>query len=339
MLPDPGQERTPEIQPDGNAGLIDEYYRAGLKVLVLGDKNPFNPYDAKGKNWQTEYVQQEDADAHFARGGNIGIQMGEVSGWLGAVDLDGEEARRLAPRLLPTTLMAGKAGEKLPSHYVYRSVGADYLRVGDVGGGEVLALKTSASGKGHQIKVAPSVHAAKGRYEWRPAFDMDKVTDVGALSLTADVRRLGTAALIRRYLPAEGRHEYSKAIAGMLLRWGYDPAGLAKIMEVVWEDAAAPADGVRSAVKNVHDTARALKDGEKVTGGTTLNNEYKPNLARALIKAAGLEGNQPLGGSSVNGDSPGKPAKSYMRTDLGNAERFVDAYHDRVRWCPARKNG
>src|SRR4028119_2026587 len=27
----------------------------------------------------------------------------------------------------------------------------------------------------------------------------------------------------------------------------------------------------------------------------------------------------------------------YMRTDLGNAERFVDSHRDRVLWCPARK--
>jgi putative DNA primase/helicase len=29
--------------------------------------------------------------------------------------------------------------------------------------------------------------------------------------------------------------------------------------------------------------------------------------------------------------------RHYMRTDLGNAERFVDSHRDRVLWCPARK--
>jgi hypothetical protein len=76
---------------------IKKYYAEQLKVLVLGDKNPFNPYRADGKEWQREHVQQEDALAHYTRGGNIGLQMGEVSGWLCAADLDVEEARRLAP--------------------------------------------------------------------------------------------------------------------------------------------------------------------------------------------------------------------------------------------------
>ena len=39
------------------------------------------------------------------------------------------------------------------------------------------------------------------------------------------VRRLGVAALILKYLPKDGRHEYSKAIAGTLLRRGYDAEG------------------------------------------------------------------------------------------------------------------
>jgi putative DNA primase/helicase len=30
--------------------------------------------------------------------------------------------------------------------------------------------------------------------------------------------------------------------------------------------------------------------------------------------------------------------RHYMRTDLGNSERFVDAHHDSVLWCPARKS-
>jgi hypothetical protein len=28
--------------------------------------------------------------------------------------------------------------------------------------------------------------------------------------------------------------------------------------------------------------------------------------------------------------------RRYERSDLGNAERFVDAYSDRVLWCPTR---
>ena len=44
-----------------------------------------------------------------------------------------------------------------------------------------------------------------------------------------------------------------------------------------------------------------------------------------------------VGGKKLS-DNPANSANSYMRTDLGNAERFVDAYRDRVRWCPARKS-
>jgi P4 family phage/plasmid primase-like protien len=274
---------------------IKKYYAEQLKVLVLGDKNPFNPYRADGKQWQREYVQQEDALAHYTRGGNIGLQMGEVSGWLCAADLDVEEARRLAPFFIPSTLMGGKEHEALLSAYVYRSEGCGYLGIKDVGGGELLALKASADGAGHQIKVAPSVHPAKGAYEWRPGFDMDAIRDVGADSLHKAIRRLAIASLIRRYLPDHGRHEYSKAIGGTLCRRGYDPDDLAEILRIVWDDAGAPSRDGESAARNVYDTARKLEEDEKVTGGTTLN-EIVSGLASALIKAAGLERNQAFGG-------------------------------------------
>jgi P4 family phage/plasmid primase-like protien len=273
-------------------GQIEAYYDAGLKVLTLGNKNPFNPYRDDGKEWQKVHVQQEHAIAHHKTGGNIGLQMGEVSGWLCAVDMDYEEAMRLAPHFLPKTLTAGKHTEALPSHYFYRSEGADYLQIRD-GSSEVVALKASARGQGHQVKVAPSEHPAKGRYEWRPTFDTAKIRDVGSDALGHAVRRLGIAALVRHHLPADGRHEYSKAIAGLLLRRGYDPDDLAEILEIVWADADAPRDGVASAVKNVHDTTKRMEDGKTFTGGKTLN-ESVQGLADSLVKAAGLERNQPL---------------------------------------------
>jgi hypothetical protein len=141
---------------------IKAYYQFAYKVVVLGDKNPSNPNRADGKYWQTDWVSQEQALAHHKRGGNIGLQMGEVSDWLCAVDLDAPGVRRLAPKFLREILKASKEEEELPSHYVYRSEGANYLQIKDVGGKEYVAFK--ASGQGHQIKVAPSVHPEKGRY-------------------------------------------------------------------------------------------------------------------------------------------------------------------------------
>ncbi len=239
---DNGREGTDARAPTDEE-QIKAYYDERYKVLVLGDKNPFNPYRADGKEWQKEHVLQEDALAHYRKGGNIGLQMGEVSGWLCAEDLDDEVLRRLARHFLRDTLKAGKEKEAFPSFYVYRSAGADYLQIKDIGGKEFLALKAAGHGQGHQIKVAPSVHPKKGRYRWIPAFDPSKILDAGAESLIADTRRLAVAGLIRKYLPEEGRHEYAKAVAGTLLRKGYDEHDLAETMTVIWEDAEAPRKG------------------------------------------------------------------------------------------------
>src|SRR5215211_1435630 len=291
-IQDDGQGRTTYVlEPEEQ---IRAYYTFKYKVLLLGDKNPFNPYHSEGKEWEREWVQEEDAIAHGAKGGNIGLQMGEVSDWLCAVDFDVEEVRRMAHRFLRDTLKAGKEKEPLPSHYIYRSEGADYLQIRDVGGKELLSLKASGQGQGHQIKVAPSTHSEKGRYQWIPSFNPAVILDVGPEALTEAVRRLGIASLVCRHLPEEGRHEYSKAVAGTLIRRGYDPVVLAEILEIVWEDAGAPRRGVKDASKNVHDTARKMEDDKPFTGGTTLN-QIVPGLAEVLVKAAGLERNQAFG--------------------------------------------
>ena len=93
------------------------------------DLNP-NAYDLKGffvlrlsrstkkpvdVEWPHRRISLEDAHAWVERGGDIGLQVGKVSGWLCVVDLDCEEARILAPRFLPETLTSGK-GKERPSH-------------------------------------------------------------------------------------------------------------------------------------------------------------------------------------------------------------------------------
>src|SRR3712207_4731712 len=91
--------------------------------LLRASKKP------RDEGWPSRWASEEDMVAWYESGENVGIQVGEVSGWICCVDLDCEEATRLAPSFLPETLMAGKEHDRTPTHYVYRSEGAAYLKI------------------------------------------------------------------------------------------------------------------------------------------------------------------------------------------------------------------
>jgi P4 family phage/plasmid primase-like protien len=268
--------------------------------------------------WPERVFSEEALIDWHNRGGGIGIQVGPVSDNICAVDLDIEEARILAPHFLPDTLKAGKEEELLPSHYIYRSEGASYLQIRD-GEKEAIALKASGPANkyaGHQFVVAPSSHEKKGDYIWVGGFDPPRVKDVGPESLTESIRQLGVAALILRHLPEEGRHEYSKAVAGTFLRRGYDADTLAEIMRIVWEAADAPREGIRDVQKNVYSTAKALEDYKPVTAKTRLN-EIVAGLGDSLVLAAGLKQHDDVG------KEDGSDAKPRPLDDLALAQRWL----------------
>jgi P4 family phage/plasmid primase-like protien len=246
-----------------------------------------------------------------------------MSDHIACIDLDTPEARRLAPHFLPDTLKAGKEAEDLASHLVVRSEGISYLKIAD-GASEVISLKASGPANdhaGHQFCVAPSMHVTKGAYRWMPDFDPSRVRDMGPEALVEAVRRLGVTALILKYFPKDGRHEYSKAIAGTLLRRGYDAEGLADIMEIVWTEVRAPRDGVKNAAKNVFDTAERILDGKSVTGKTRLN-EIVAGLGDSLVAAAGLKQRTDVG---VEDGQDGKPQQL---DDLELASRWLHKAKD-----------
>jgi P4 family phage/plasmid primase-like protien len=278
---------------------IRQYFTFAWKPVRL-ERASKKPHDAA---WQENWISEEQAIAWFDQGENIGIQVGAVSNWICCVDLDSDEAVRLAPAFLPDTLTAGKEADERPTHYIYRSEGAGYLKIAE-GTKEVLALKASADGAGHQFVVAPSVHPTKGRYVWTPSFNPAAIADVGAERLTEAVRRLGLAALILQRLPTEGRHDYSLAIAGTLLRRGYAPGDLEHIFEVVWKAAGAPGGAVKQAVKNVRDTAGRIADQEPIKADNALR-EVSESLLKPLLAAAGVK--HFVGTGQEGTDEPGKP--------------------------------
>src|ERR671911_1903356 len=307
--------------------LLRFYDNEGIKLVRLSHRTK-KPVDDE---WQLRPLALEDIEEWVRSGGDVGWQCGEVSGWMSAVDLDCKEARRLAPRFLPETLRGAK-GKEAPSQYFYRSPDLGYKKFSELGGpGELIALKASNNGRGHQVAVAPSVHREKGPYRFIGGYNPAAIAVVHKDELRHRVGMLATAALIARVLPPSreegggGRHDLALALVGYMLRNGEAAEDVEKMLTAAWEISNAPRQGVEDVRRSVRDTATRLARNEPATGGRRLE-ELVPGMPQKIADFLGWE--RP---------DMREQRRHYMRTDLGNAERFVDAHRDHVLWCPARK--
>jgi P4 family phage/plasmid primase-like protien len=293
--------------------LLTAYEEFGYK-LVKVDRELKKPNYAK---WQLKTIPSDEIRRWVASGGNIGIQVGEVSNWLCAVDLDCPEAQNLAPQFLPDTLKSGKQGNA--SHWWYQSAGAGFAQFSDTDQEVLIDLKASANGAGHQVVVAPSVHPAKGPYEWIDGFNPSRIAEIPAKELTARVRRLALAVLIERHRPkVSGGHLYAMALVGFLLRNDMNFEILSSILEKVWPPDKYAHDNIPGVLRN---TARKLANNEAVQGGRTLE-RLAPGLPRVIAHCLGWQ---------KTDDREGR--RSYRCTDTGNAERFADRHGGDLRYC------
>src|SRR4051812_24617638 len=71
------------------------------------------------QNWQKLRISEAELHKHFKGDGNIGIILGEPSGYLTDVDLDCEEAIELAEAFLPSTRSVFGRASKVKSHFLY----------------------------------------------------------------------------------------------------------------------------------------------------------------------------------------------------------------------------
>lgn len=109
--------------------------------------------------WQDLRLTDEDLPRHFNGNGNLGLLLGEPSGWLVDVDLDCEEAVAAMASSCRPRAKSGRPG-KLASHWWYVCEGAKTRKHQDpVSKKMIVELRST----GAQTVVGPSIHPAASR--------------------------------------------------------------------------------------------------------------------------------------------------------------------------------
>ena len=145
-------------QPDNLLAAARWYLSRGYRPVPLpaGEKAP------RLRGWTKLRLSDEDLPRHFNGTGNIGLLLGEPSGWLVDVDLDCPEAVELAPEHLPPTgATSGRAGSPR-SHWWYICPGASTKKHAFPGTKQSIVEIRST---GAQTVVGPSTHPSGDVYD------------------------------------------------------------------------------------------------------------------------------------------------------------------------------
>jgi hypothetical protein len=132
---------------------------------------------------------------HFAPASNIGLVIGEPSGWLVDVDLDAADARELADEILPPTDAVTGRPSSPRSHRWYIAKGATTRKFTDPTTRKMIVELRST---GCQTVVGPSIHPSGEQYE--PLTDIP--TEIDAAYLLECVETLWREVLKRRGIEA-----------------------------------------------------------------------------------------------------------------------------------------
>ena len=233
--------------------LVQAYKARGWEPVPV----PFRKKRPIVKDWRNKTFGSKD----FPNPSNIGVKLGEPSGWLIDIDLDCPEAVLLADCFLPPTASVFGRPGKPRSHRFYIAEGAKTTRFQDVDGGCLVELRST----GGQTIVPPSVHESGESIRWESEGEPARVN---YRDLLQAVSRLAAASLLPRHWPAEGsRQEAALALSGGLLRLRWPESDIRTFVQAVCEGAGDPESHKR--IETAKYTTRKAR--EKTTGWRRLS--------------------------------------------------------------------
>ncbi len=250
-------------------GTFPHDARAAVPVYLAHHLAPIDlPTRAKDPGypgWQHKRLTPGDIDDFFPEGQsrNIGILNGAPSGNTVDVDLDAEEARRIAKLLLPATGWIFGRPSSPRSHYIYRAqseLASAKVPFEDVDGTMLIELR----GSGGLTVYPPSTHRETGEPISWDKFEGEP-TELPLDDLRRAVSELAAAALLGRHWPAEGsRDAAAMALTGGLIRAGWTEERIGQFVYAVAIAAGDEEPTMRAG--KVKGTIGKLEAGKKATG-------------------------------------------------------------------------
>jgi putative DNA primase/helicase len=262
-----------------------EYLARGWSVVPTPPRSK-NPGDAVGKGWQKLRLSKDDLSEFFNNGNNIGLILGIPSGGLIDVDCDWKESVFLAPRFLPTTGMISGRETSPCSHYWFTALGVKTKQFVDPTDSDERSMIVELRSTGAQTLVAPSVHPSGECYIWHEFSDPVSITPE---QLQDAVARLAACSLLARHWQHGSRHKISLAVAGGLLRAGWN---LEQVKAFISNAAEAAGDEeFQDRILAVESTNERLRTNQSATGIPTLKELVDPRIVSALSKWLRLQPN------------------------------------------------
>ncbi|KXG76613.1 hypothetical protein AN618_15060 [Fervidicola ferrireducens] len=230
-----------------------EYANMGMKVIPI----PLKQKAPLMKEWQKLRLTEEEIRQLFSKPSNIGILLGEPSGWLVDIDLDDPLAVKLAPYFLPFTEAVFGRDSKPCSHWLYICFGAKTTKWQGIDGEMIVELRST----GCQTVFPPSIHPSGETITW---YKEGRPIQISRDELEKACSRLASAVLLAKYWPSQGtRQDTALALAGGLIRLGFNEEEAERFIEAV--TVGAGDEESKSRVRTVLYTAR--KAGSSPTTG------------------------------------------------------------------------
>lgn len=218
-------------------------------------------------NWTDLRLTEADCEQYFTEPCNLGLILGEPSGWVVDIDLDTDEAMRAAPYFFPPTFTYGR-DSRPGSHLLFICKGAKTQKYKFQ---DTMLLEVRSTGT--QSLIPPSQHPSGDLYRNERHNRAAATISPDELYLAAE--RTAAAALFARYWQG-GRHVKSLALSGALLHAGWDGDDAIEFVECVAQ--AALDDELEDRSRAAQDSVNRFSKGERTTGWPVLSSHFDESV-------------------------------------------------------------